>query len=747
MCRSREFSSFLVAFLLLQQLRLSLVTAQSSNTSSWKTLSGNAPLVIAKGGFSGIFPDSSENSYRFALIASSPDTTLWCDVRLTKDGVGICLPDLRLDNCTNIGLFYPQGSKNYDVNGVSTTGWFSVDYNTTELSPVSLKQSIYSRTDRFDFSYFVILAVDDVYQLKGPALWLNVQHDIFYRQHNLSMRNYIISVSKRVVVNYISSPEVGFLTSIAARVSSKTKLIFRFLDETIAEPSTNQTYSSLLKNLTFIKSFASGILVPKTYIWPVTSDNYLQHYTSIVNDAHKAGLEIYAADLANDNLFSYNYSYDPLAECLSFIDNGDFSVDGLVTDFPITPSEAVGCFSNLNKSTNDHGKPIIFSHNGASGDYPDCTDLAYQKAVDDGADVIDCLVQVTKDQVLICMSSIDLISDTNVIKSPFSSKTSVIPEIQSTGGIFTFNLTWDEIKTLKPSISSPEQKYYLTRNPRYKNQGNFMKLSDFLALAKDKDLLGVLISVEYASFMAEKLGIDLIDAVTATLKDAGYDNQTALEVMIMSTNSSALVKFKQQTEYKLVYMLEERISDAVASSILDIKKFADAVAITTDSVYPQNNNYITEQTNLVKHLQTAGLSVYVYLLLNEFTSQPWDFLSDATVQINTYYQGAEVDGIITDFPGTARRYKRNSCFNMGNNSPNYMDPVRPGDLIQLINKQAVPPAQPPMPVLKASDVLEPPIPSVMTKTAAPPNSEPSGGLQSHASISILLAMLCVSLLM
>jgi Glycerophosphoryl diester phosphodiesterase family len=37
---------------------------------------------------------------------------------------------------------------------------------------------------------------------------------------------------------------------------------------------------------------------------------------------------------------------------------------------------------------------LIISHNGASGDYPDCTDLGYQKAVADGADVIDCTVQV-----------------------------------------------------------------------------------------------------------------------------------------------------------------------------------------------------------------------------------------------------------------------------------------------------------------------------------------------------------------
>ena len=170
-----------------------------------------------------------------------------------------------------------------------------------------------------------------------------MQLDMFYRQHNLSMRSYLLSVSKKVVVDYVSSPEVGFLTSIMARFKgSKTKLVFRFLDEDIAEPFTNQTYASLLKNLTFIKTFASGILIPKHYIWPVTSDLYLQPHTSVVLDAHKEGLEVFASDFANDGLISYNYSYDPVAEYLSFIDNGKFSVDGVLTDFPITASEAIG---------------------------------------------------------------------------------------------------------------------------------------------------------------------------------------------------------------------------------------------------------------------------------------------------------------------------------------------------------------------------------------------------------------------
>lgn len=157
------------------------------------------------------------------------------------------------------------------------------------------------------------------------------------------MRNFVISLSKRIIINYISSPEVGFLRSIAARFNPRTtKLIFRALGPNDVEITTNQTYGSLLNNLTFIKTFASGIIVPKFYIWPIGNDNYLQPQTSLVSDAHKEQLEVFASEFYSDLPISYNYSYDPITEYLSYFDNGQFSVDGVLTDFPITPSEAIG---------------------------------------------------------------------------------------------------------------------------------------------------------------------------------------------------------------------------------------------------------------------------------------------------------------------------------------------------------------------------------------------------------------------
>ncbi|RZR70845.1 hypothetical protein BHM03_00001857 [Ensete ventricosum] len=186
-----------------------------------------------------------------------------------------------------------------------------------------------------------------------------------------------------------------------------------------------------------------------------------------------------------------------------------------------------------------------------------------------------------------------------------------------------------------------------------------MESASYLNQGLARDLPGIccFVWLQNAVFMAEQLRIDVVDAVISALNDAGYNNKTALEVMIQSTDSSVLVKFKQLTKYKLVYKIDEVVGDAIASSIKDIDAFADAVALQKESIYPVNHLFTTEITGLVPKLQAAGLDVYAYVLQNEFVSQPWDFLSDATVEINAYVAGAEVDGIITEFPGTASRYK------------------------------------------------------------------------------------------
>ncbi|KAH7860403.1 hypothetical protein Vadar_013070 [Vaccinium darrowii] len=651
-----------------------------NKTSLWKTLDGNAPLVVARGGFSGLFPDSSFIAYDFVGLLGLPDAVYWCDVQLTKDGAGICFPDLRLEKASTLDMVPGlENKKNtYLVNGVSMQGWFTVDFTFDDLGNIPLKQGVYSRPDKFDGNGYLILAVQDVANFKPSGLWLNIQHDAFFRQRNLSMRSFLHSVFRSAIVDYISSPEVNFLRSILARKPSRTKLVFRFLGQDEVEPSTNQTY----------------------------------------------GLEVFASDFANDFSFAYNFSYNPVAEYLSFIDNGEFSVDGVISDFPITPTEAISCFAHIDNNVSGQAKPLVISSNGSSGDYPGCTNLAYQGAISDGVDILDCPVQMSKDGVPFCLGSINLIDSTKVAQSEFSNLTASIPELGVVNGIFTFSLTWRQIQSLTAAISNPyATDYRLYRNPNLKNAGKYMALADFLALANASSVSGVLIIIENAAYLAENQGLSVIDAVLDALKNVSLNNQA---VMIQSSNSSVLIKIKEVSNYELVYKVDEDIRDADTSTIKEIKKFADSVVVSKASVFPTAAKYLNGTTRVVQKLQEFKLNVYAEVFQNEFVSQAWDFFSDANVEINNFVLGGGVDGIITEFPRTAVQYKRSKCNSglRGDKIPQFMLPVDPnkGLMSDILYPQFLPPAQAPNPVLTEADVDEPPLPSVVSKAAPPPDT-------------------------
>jgi len=163
-----------------------------------------------------------------------------------------------------------------------------------------------------------------------------------------------------------------------------------------------------------------------------------------------------------------------------------------------------------------------------------------------------------------------------------------------------------------------------------------------------------------AAYLARKQNLSVTDAVIDTLSKSGYDKPGAPKVMIQSTNSSVLLKFKEKAKYELVYKIDEIVGGAVDSAISDIKRFAHSVVVKKESVYPVSELFVIASTKIVSKFKSSNLSVYVETFSNEFLSQAWDFMSDAYVEINTFVQDAAIDGVITDFPKTANRY-RSKC--------------------------------------------------------------------------------------
>jgi len=174
-----------------------------------------------------------------------------------------------------------------------------------------------------------------------------LQYPSFFQQHpgKNSLASYLTDLlASPSSPAYLSATEVGILRLIGPTARrSRTSLILKVLDPNTVEQSTNTTYGTLLQNLLEIRTYASGILVPKNLIWPINDKTqYLQAHTNLVEDAHKAKLAVYAYDFANDQYpNSFNYSFDPIAEYLAYVGQADFSVDGVLTDFPSTASEAI----------------------------------------------------------------------------------------------------------------------------------------------------------------------------------------------------------------------------------------------------------------------------------------------------------------------------------------------------------------------------------------------------------------------
>ncbi|KAJ4845616.1 hypothetical protein Tsubulata_005752 [Turnera subulata] len=721
--------------------------ASPTSSKKWLTLKGERPVVVARGGFSGLFPESSDYANQMAISTALAEVVTLCNLQLTKDGRGICLKGVTLENSTTIEWVYPKRATTNKVNGQDVTGYFTIDYTSEELfSDVALVQSSLNRPSEFD-DQMPISTVEDVRNSKPYAFWLNVQYDSFYTEHKLSVADYIKSTARLGDPNYISSPEIQFLVAMGKIVNkAKTKLIFMFLEKTAVEPTTKQTYEKLANDLAKIKEFAAGIVVPKDYIFPVDKNRYLEAPTTLVADAHKLGLEVYASGFANDNHISFNYSYDPAAEYLQFIDNGKFSVDGFITDFPPTASNAISCFAEYSGGKPRKESALVISHNGASGIYPGSTDLAYQLAVDDGADIIDCSVQMSKDGVAFCMDSVDVTKDTTAI-STFISMSTTVPEIQPAAGIFSFDLSWSEIQTLQPLFFDPfGRDSQIPRNPANKNKGKFVTLAEFLEFAKAKAVTGVLINIELyiftlngqvktckylqnsgpqnAGYLASKKGLDIVDAVSSALAKATLDKQSTQLVLIQSDDTSVLSKFQNVPAYKRVLYLKEVIGDAPRKPVDEIKKYADAVSLEKKSLITALNGYTMGTTKVVEEMHAANISVYASLLRNEFVSLLFDYFSDPTSEVATLTSGLQVDGVITDFPATASRYLRNPCSDVTRLTA--IMPIEAGALISSMPPELQPPASAPSPALDVADIVDPPLPAVIKPPPAAPPTAPSG---------------------
>ncbi|KAK4792125.1 hypothetical protein SAY86_022560 [Trapa natans] len=326
-------------------------------------------------------------------------------------------------------------------------------------------------------------------------------------------------------------------------------------------------------------------------------------------------------------------------------------------------------------------------------------------------------------------------------------------------GIFSFDVSWNEIQTLKPQIENPyDGDSGYPRDIHNKNKGKFVTLDEFLEFAKKNAVSGILINIEAstcslslsnAAYLASKKGLDIVGSVSKALNKATFDKEATRQVLIQSDDTSVLSQFSNIKSYKRFLTIKEKISDAPKASVDAVKKHADGVFVSRSSLIPTTNGFLIGNTSVVTEMHAANLSVYVSVFKNEYLALAFDYYSDPVLELATYVVGMGVDGVVTDFPATATRYMRSRCFDI--NGDQAILPIQPGSLMDLV-EGAGPPAEAPAPALDVSDVVDPPLPPVATAnasdsataTAAPPKSGSSAN-SAHLGYSLVALVLLKAL--
>jgi glycerophosphoryl diester phosphodiesterase len=150
------------------------------------------PLVFGHRGASGYRPENTIEAFELAISQGSDGVE--CDLVPTKDGELIIRHENWLNGTTNVATlpqFAGKQSTGYS-DGLTETGWFSQDYNLSELSDLRAIERVPDTrpgSSKFD-NQFLIPTIDDLLScsfLNGKTLVIEIKHGMYFMKNGINM--------------------------------------------------------------------------------------------------------------------------------------------------------------------------------------------------------------------------------------------------------------------------------------------------------------------------------------------------------------------------------------------------------------------------------------------------------------------------------------------------------------------------------------------------------------------------------
>ena len=309
--------------------------------------------------------------------------------------------------------------------------------------------------------------------------------------------------------------------------------------------------------------------------------------------------------------------------------------------------------------------PLVIAHRGASGERPEHTLAAYERAIDQGADYIELDLVPTQDGVLVARHENDLSGTTDVADHPeFAARlTTRMIDGEQVIGWFAEDFTLAELRTLRAKERLPELR---AANTAFDGLYTVPTLAEVVRLVRAKEAesgrrIGLYPEIKHPTYFAG-IGFDLPELLVEQLAAAGVTQDDP--VFIQSFEPSSLQRLDTMTSHELVLLLAAEAAPADAPqtsyrSMLSAEGLAQ-VARFADGIGPDMRLVLTaggSSTGLVEAAHAAGLQVHPWTLRKESAFLPDRLGGDSPEKPGCYdivydrLVTAGVDGIFTDHPG------------------------------------------------------------------------------------------------
>jgi glycerophosphoryl diester phosphodiesterase len=297
------------------------------------------PIIIGHRGASGYRPEHTLASYELAIGMGAD--FIEPDLVITRDGVLVVRHENEISETTDVAdrPEFRGRRTTKSIDGREVSGWFVEDFTIEEIKTLRARERLPFRDRSYD-GRFEVPTFQEVLGLarsRSVGVYPETKHPTYFRDLGLPLEEPMVSALHAAGFQGRSAPVFlqSFETGNLRHLRELTDLPRIQLLEDEGKPwDLDRSYRELAtpKGLAEIATWADGIGPSKRLIVPAGPDGRLLPPTSLVEDAHRAGLLVHPWTFRSEPRFlAPDYEGDPGREYEQFFGLG---VDGLFSDFP-----------------------------------------------------------------------------------------------------------------------------------------------------------------------------------------------------------------------------------------------------------------------------------------------------------------------------------------------------------------------------------------------------------------------------